>query len=121
MTPDTGSLVVPLMHARPRSFKPARSLAATNPPNPLLPFDRPRRLRRHVVDHAVDALDLVDDGVAVAPNPVGCLAGRAVVETHDHGGVGNDDGIATLLGSNLEPAFDRGHGHRSVRQLLRDR
>jgi hypothetical protein len=23
-----------------------------------------------VVDHAVDALDLVDDGVAVAPNPL---------------------------------------------------
>src|SRR6202022_3070000 len=70
MTPDTGSLIVPLMHARPRSFKPARSLAATNPPTPLLPFDRPRRLRRHVVDHAVDALDLVDVGGAGGPNPL---------------------------------------------------
>src|SRR3546814_8320721 len=27
----------------------------------LLPLDRPRRLAGHVVDHAVDALDLVDD------------------------------------------------------------
>src|SRR5258708_18751649 len=51
----------------------------------------------------------------------GVLAGRAVVKAHNHGGVGNDDGIATLLGWNLEPALDRGDGHRSVRQLFRDR
>src|SRR5437667_11250792 len=30
-------------------------------PTPLLPLDRARRLRRHIIDHAVDALDLVDD------------------------------------------------------------
>src|SRR6266700_1018329 len=28
---------------------------------PYLPLDRTRRLRRHVIDHAADALDLVDD------------------------------------------------------------
>lgn len=29
--------------------------------SPSFPLDRARRLRRYVVDHAVDALDLVDD------------------------------------------------------------
>src|SRR5690349_502652 len=32
----------------------------------LLPLDRGRRLRRDVVDHAVDAMDFVDDAVAHA-------------------------------------------------------
>jgi hypothetical protein len=32
-----------------------------------LPLNRPRRLRRHVVDHAVDALHLVDDARRGAP------------------------------------------------------
>ena len=52
---------------------------------------------------------------------VGCLAGLTVVQTHNHGGVGNDDGITAALGGNLKPAFDRGDGHRSVRKLFRDR
>ena len=49
------------------------------------------------------------------------LAGRTIVETHNHGGIGNDDGIAPALRGHLEPAFDRGDHHRSIRQLFRDR
>ena len=30
-------------------------------PPPLVPLDRPRRLRGHVIDHPADALDPVDD------------------------------------------------------------
>ena len=88
---------------------------------PSLPLDHPRRLRRDVIDHAVDALDLVDDAGRGGAQHDERLAVRAVIETHNHGGVGNDDGITTLLVIDLEPALDRGHGHRSVRQLLRDR
>jgi hypothetical protein len=38
-----------------------------------------------------------------------CLAGRttgrAIVEAHDHGGIGDDDGVAALLCGNLQPAL----------------
>ena len=51
----------------------------------------------------------------------GCLAGRAIIQTDDHGGIGDDDGIAATLVIHLETAFDRGDGHRSVRKLLGDR
>ncbi len=37
-----------------------RDFARRRPPA-LLPLDRPRRLRRHVIHHPVDSLDLVDD------------------------------------------------------------
>jgi len=39
--------------------------------------------------------------------PRKCLAGRAVIETHDDGSIANDYGITAALGNNLEPAFDR--------------
>src|SRR5215813_2049225 len=51
-------------------FEPKRALAPKHDfgisrplpqPHPSLPLDRAGRLRGHVVDHAVDALDLVDD------------------------------------------------------------
>ena len=79
---------------------------------PSFPLDRARRL--YAIDRAVDALDLVDDEGRGGAQHDECLAGRAVVETYNHGRVGNDDGIAALLGSNLEPAFDRRHGHCAI-------
>src|SRR5215211_6550373 len=38
-----------------------QSIAPSAADYPLLPLDRARRFAGHVVDHAVDALDLVDD------------------------------------------------------------
>ena len=35
------------------------------------------------------------------------LAALPVIETDDHGGIGDDDGIAAALGRNFEPALDR--------------
>src|SRR4249919_2168843 len=49
------------------------------------------------------------------------LARSAVVQAHNHGSVGDDDGITALLGRNFEPALHRGHRHGAVRQLLRNR
>ena len=51
----------------------------------------------------------------------GRLVGRAVIETHDHGGIGDDDGIAATLGGYFESAFDRRYGHGAIRQFPGDR
>jgi hypothetical protein len=51
----------------------------------------------------------------------GRLAWRVIVETDDHGGIGNDDGIAALLRRNFQAARDRCHGHGAVRQFFCDR
>ena len=47
---------------------------------PSLPLDRPRRLRRNIVDHAVDALDLVDDPGRDAAQEV--VGERVIVGSH---------------------------------------
>src|SRR5947207_5887896 len=60
-------------------------------------------------------------GFFLLPLSRGHLAGCAVIKTHDHGGIGDDDGIATLLGGNLEPAFDGLNRYRSIRKLFGDR
>src|ERR1044071_533868 len=46
------------------------------------------------------------------------LGRLAVVETDDHGGVCNQDGVVTALGRKFQPTSDRRDLHRTVRQLL---
>src|ERR1019366_982186 len=69
---------------------------------------RPAPLAGSLVQSRRD--DQADASAGQAVIPDGCLAGCAVIETHNHGGVGDDDGIAATLGRNLQPALDRGDG-----------
>jgi hypothetical protein len=57
----------------------------------------------------------------MASGPDRWLAGYAVIETHNHRSVGDNDGIAPTLGRNFESALDGGDGHGSVWKLGRDR
>mmetsp|Transcript_155872 Transcript_155872/g.498185 ORF Transcript_155872/g.498185 Transcript_155872/m.498185 type:complete len:237 (-) Transcript_155872:803-1513(-) len=83
-----------------------------------LPLDRGGRLRRHVIAHAVDALDLVD-------NPVGDLRKQAVrhvipVRSHEVRGGHRPEHAHVLVGAVVAHDADRLHGGQEHSEGLAD-